>query len=75
MQENNVDRVHRRAELMIYDLELSDSVRHPVRFFSLRDILRAAGEEYTTAVHHSSCNCRFCVTDLLNTRILKPTLP
>lgn len=43
MQENNIDRVHRLAGLLIYDLELPDSVRHPVRFFAVNDILRAAG--------------------------------
>lgn len=89
MHENTIDRVHRLAGLLIYDLELPDSVRHPVRFFSVQDILRAAGEiqseipEFTLpsfpiqlpSKHSPACDCRFCVTDLLDTRVLKRPLP
>lgn len=90
MQKNNIDRVHRLADLYIYDLELSKSVRHPVRFLFVNDILRAAGEEvsenykymppvtqvsHIVTNHSPACNCRFCATDLLDTRVLKRTLP
>lgn len=89
MRENNIDRVHRQAALMVYDLEISASVRHPVRFFNMQDILRAAGEVppelseptlpavqiHNLIPHSPACDCRFCVTDLLDTRILKRTLP
>lgn len=88
MQKNNIDRVHRLAELLVYDLELPDSVRHPVRFFFVNDILRATGElipksEPTPALevtqpiprHTSTCNCRFCATGLFDTCVLKRTLP
>lgn len=84
MQENKVDRVHRLAELLVYDLEISETVRHPVRFFFVNDIRRAAGEPETTQQldatqpiprHIPSCNCRFCVTGLFDTCLLKRTLP
>ena len=89
MQENNIDRVHRLANLLVYDLEIPDSVRHPVRFFNVRDILRAAGEIQSEVCedtlpaiqiqlptrHAPACDCRFCATDLLDTRVLRRTLP
>lgn len=89
MQENNIDRVHRQAALMVYDLEIPASVRHPVRFFSVRDILRAVGQDppeiceatipsiqtHGITSHPPACHCRFCATDLLDTRMLKRTLP
>ncbi len=77
-----IDQVHTKANLMAYDLEL-DSVRHPVRFFKVNDILRAAGEsvyeeqEIPLAVtqpinlHPTSCHCRFCETGLFDTRLQK----
>lgn len=89
MHQNNIERVHNLANLLAYDLGIPDSVRHPVRFFSVRDILRAAGEdqpeisEHTLpsiqtrviTTHSPTCHCRFCATDLLDTRVLKRALP
>lgn len=89
MHQNNIERVHNLANLLVYDLELPDSVRHPVRFFNVRDILRAAGEDQpeicertlpsiqaqVITTHSPACYCRFCATDLLDTRVLKRTLP
>ena len=87
MQENKVDRVHRLAELLVYDLELPNSVRHPVRFFFANDIRRAAGLpelpipdsgatcpmfKPSASSHTSACNCRFCATGVFNTFVPKP---
>ena len=82
-----INRVHALANLMVYDLEMPDSVRHPVRFFRVSDILNAAGEEAPenldteatmpmfrltpSAAHTPTCNCRFCTTGIFNTRLLK----
>ncbi len=83
MKTNNNEQVHRLAGLLLYDLELPDTVRHPVRFFFVDDILHAAGEspdplaavvtETQPLFRHKTptCDCRFCATGLFATRILK----
>lgn len=89
MHQDVIERVHNVANLLAYELGIPDFVRHPVRFFNVRDILRAVGEEqsensehtlpsiqaHVTATHAFACHCRFCATDLLDTRILKRPLP
>ncbi len=87
MPRSNIERVHDLANLLVYDLEISGSVRHPVRFFQVADILRAVGatesqlSDYeatkpsfqvkSSGQHSSTCECRFCTTGLFDTRLLK----
>lgn len=60
-----LERVHQVASRLLYDLDMPAEARHPVRFFLVSDIQCALGAH---EAHPTSCNCRFCSTQVLRVR-------